>query len=91
MYLDKVVTTMKSVPTVRIRVEGHTDSQGDAAANQAISQQRAEAVRNFLVSMGVEGTRIEAIGYGETLPIDSNATEAGRARNRRIEMRVITP
>lgn len=91
MYLDKVVTTMKSVPTLRIRVEGHTDSMGDDAANQRISQERADAVRTFLVSMGVESSRIEAVGYGESKPIASNQTEAGRASNRRIEMQVISP
>ena len=91
MYLDKVVTTLKGAPTMRIRVEGHTDNQGDDAVNQQVSQARAEAVRDFLISQGIGTTRVEAVGYGETRPIDTNSTEAGRARNRRIEFRVLSP
>jgi len=90
MYLDKVVTTLKSMPTLRIRVEGHTDSMGDDAANLRISQQRADAVRSFLISMGVPADRLEAVGYGETRPIASNQTAEGRARNRRTAFEVIS-
>jgi outer membrane protein OmpA-like peptidoglycan-associated protein len=69
-----------------VRVVGHTDSQGDAAKNQALSQRRAEAVRQALVAEGVPGSRIEASGRGAAAPVADNTTAAGRARNRRVEI-----
>ncbi len=69
-----------------IRVEGHTDSQGSEAANLTLSRQRAEAVRQVLVANGVPAGRIRAIGRGEADPIADNASETGRARNRRVEI-----
>lgn len=76
-----------------IRVEGHTDAQGGAPGNLALSQRRADAVRDELVARGVDASRVSARGFGETRPIADNATTEGRARNRRIEFRVekITP
>lgn len=75
----------------RIRVEGHTDDVGSDAVNLRLSQQRAEAVRDFLVQQGVEASRLEAVGYGESRPIDTNRTERGRARNRRVEFTILEP
>jgi len=69
-----------------IRVEGHTDSQGSEAANLTLSRQRAEAVRQVLVANGVPAGRIRAIGRGEADPVADNASETGRARNRRVEI-----
>lgn len=70
----------------QIRVEGHTDSQGGDAANQALSQRRAEAVRRVLEEAGVAGGRLRATGRGEANPIADNGTAAGRAQNRRVEI-----
>ena len=75
-------------PLHRIRVEGHTDSHGASAANLARSTRRAQAVREALVFRGVPTRRLRAVGQGESLPIESNRTAAGRATNRRIEFYV---
>jgi outer membrane protein OmpA-like peptidoglycan-associated protein len=69
-----------------LRVEAHTDSQGPDAANLALSQQRAEAVRQALVGAGIAAARISAVGKGEASPVADNATAEGRARNRRVEI-----
>ncbi len=69
-----------------IRIEAHTDSQGADAANLALSQKRADAVRSVLVAAGVPAARIQAVGKGEAKPVADNATAAGRARNRRVEI-----
>lgn len=82
--LDKVAEALKQFPSVKVAVEGHTDNTGNAATNQALSQQRAEAAMKYLVDKGVAAARLTAIGYGQTRPIGDNATEAGRAMNRRV-------
>ena len=69
-----------------VRIEGHTDSQGGEAANQALSQRRAEAVMRVLVEAGVESGRLRATGKGESSPVADNGSAAGRARNRRVEI-----
>ena len=69
-----------------IRIEGHTDSQGAEAANQALSRRRAEAVMRFLAEAGVDGGRMTAAGKGESSPVADNGSAAGRARNRRVEI-----
>lgn len=84
--LEEVVDLLQTEPNKKIRVEGHTDSRGDAEANLRLSQQRAEAVREALISLGVAGDRISAAGMGEDFPIASNDDEAGRARNRRVDV-----
>lgn len=83
--LDRVVEYMTYVPTARIRVTGHTDNVGDPRRNQRLSEARAEAVRAYLVEKGINGDRIEAVGYGDQQPVADNDTEEGRQRNRRIE------
>jgi outer membrane protein OmpA-like peptidoglycan-associated protein len=83
--LDRVVEYMTHRPSVRIRISGHTDNVGDPRRNQQLSQQRAEAVRAYLVAHGIDGGRVEAVGLGDTQPVAPNDTEEGRARNRRIE------
>lgn len=83
--LDRVVEFMTHMPSVRIRVSGHTDNVGDPQRNQALSEARAQAVRDYLVAHGIDGGRIEAVGYGDTHPVASNDTEEGRQQNRRIE------
>lgn len=72
----------------RISIEGHTDSQGAAASNLALSQQRAEAVRRLLEDAGIPGSRLAASGKGQSSPVADNATAEGRARNRRVEITV---
>lgn len=88
--LDRVAQSMIQYPNSLIDVMGHTDSTGSDSYNLDLSRRRAEAVTNFLVSRGVARSRIESIGYGEQYPIADNTTEEGRARNRRVEIR-ITP
>lgn len=84
--LEEVVDLLQTEPDKKIRVEGHTDSSGDAEANLLLSEQRAQAVLEALVSMGVVSDRISALGMGEDFPIASNEDEDGRARNRRVDV-----
>ena len=74
-----------------LRIEGHTDNQGSAALNADLSLQRANAVRLALISRGLSGTQLIAEGFGPSQPVASNDTDAGRARNRRIQFRVVRP
>lgn len=83
--LDRVVEYMTHRPETRIRIAGHTDNVGNPRNNQTLSEERAESVRQYLISHGIEGDRIEAVGFGDQQPVASNDTEEGRARNRRIE------
>ncbi|HEX7366419.1 MAG TPA: OmpA family protein [Pelobium sp.] len=82
--LDKVADLISS-KNLSLKLAGHTDSQGSDAYNMKLSKERAESVKAYLVSKGVNASRIEATGYGETQPIDTNATEKGRQNNRRVE------
>jgi outer membrane protein OmpA-like peptidoglycan-associated protein len=80
---------MAQYPQTTTVVEGHTDSVGTDAYNQGLSERRANAVRDVLVNQyGVSGSRVNSVGYGETRPVADNATEAGRAINRRVEAEV---
>ena len=79
---------MKEVPTLKIELSGHTDNIGKDDYNLKLSQNRADAVKNYLVSRG-RPNRIDAVGYGETRPIVSNDTKEGRASNRRTEFEII--
>jgi len=87
--LDKLVNLLKGSPNLRIELGGHTDNVGADAANLTLSDQRAQAVRDYVIAKGVDGARITAKGYGETKPIATNETEAGRAQNRRTEVTVL--
>lgn len=87
--LDKLVKLMKANPSLRIELGGHTDNVGADAANLTLSDQRANAVRDFVVTKGIAADRITARGYGETKPVASNDTEEGRAQNRRTEVTVL--
>ena len=84
--LVEVVDLLQSEPDKRIRIEGHTDSTGDAATNLKISEERANAVLDALVSLGVDGSRVTTAGMGEDFPIASNETDEGRAQNRRVDV-----
>ncbi len=88
--LRQVAATLRAHPQLlRVHVEGHTDSQGDEAKNLDLSQRRAKNVTAFLVKEGIAEERLEAVGYGETRPVDSNATEQGRENNRRVEFNIV--
>ena len=84
--LDEVVATLNQYPEIRFELSAHTDNQGDAAANQSLSAQRAKAVAIYLVQSGIDVNRMSARAFGETQPIDTNATPDGRRRNRRVEL-----
>jgi outer membrane protein OmpA-like peptidoglycan-associated protein len=87
--LSNMAAILKAYPKVRVRIGGYTDNSGDPAANMRLSQARANAVAGRLRALGVDGSRLEAEGYGDQHPIASNATEDGRMRNRRVAIRVI--
>jgi OOP family OmpA-OmpF porin len=87
--LASVAGVMRANPDLRLRIEGHSDATGSAAYNQALSERRAEAVRQSLVDAGVEPDRLEVSGLGESQPIAGNDSAAGRAENRRIELKVL--
>ncbi|MCS7073087.1 MAG: OmpA family protein [Bacteroidia bacterium] len=87
--LDKLVKFMKDNPGIAIELRGHTDNSGNADFNMKLSNQRAESVSNYLKDKGIASSRITSKGFGETSPIATNATEEGRAKNRRIEFKII--
>jgi outer membrane protein OmpA-like peptidoglycan-associated protein len=87
--LERVVRLMHVRPSMRIRIEGHADSTGSADLNMKLSGERAVAVKRYLMQSGISPDRIETAGYGATRPIASNATEAGRRLNRRIEFLIL--
>lgn len=89
--LNQLAQTMAQYDQTTIIVAGHTDSTGSASYNQALSQRRAAAVSNYLVSRGVPAHRIRTVGYGQTQPIASNANEFGRSQNRRVELTINAP
>jgi OOP family OmpA-OmpF porin len=84
--LDEVVVVLKKNPLLNIVVEGHTDSAGSAEYNQRLSERRALSVKEYFVIKGIESHRMNAMGYGESRPVASNETEAGRAKNRRVQL-----
>lgn len=89
--LDRLETAIEIFPRCQVRVEGHTDSSGGAQANQELSQQRAQAVADYLVgTIGLEEFRVTATGYGDKRPITSNRTAQGRAQNRRIDVVIVS-
>lgn len=83
--LNMVADVLKNNPEIRFDIQGHTDNSGNAAHNLALSQQRAEAVKQQLVAMGVDGARLSTKGLGDTKPMADNASPEGRANNRRVE------
>jgi OOP family OmpA-OmpF porin len=84
--LDEVATRLNRYPEMRFEIGGHTDSTGSAAYNQQISEQRAQAVKDYLVAKGVAVGRLEIRGYGQQKPIADNAQANGRALNRRVSL-----
>jgi outer membrane protein OmpA-like peptidoglycan-associated protein len=89
--IDRLQEALEIYPRSQVRVEGHTDSSGSPGANQSLSQKRATAVASYLIeSAGLQAFRVNAMGYGDTRPVTSNRTAAGRAQNRRIDVVIIT-
>jgi OOP family OmpA-OmpF porin len=84
--LDALAAKLKDAQIEQITVTGHTDSSGSKQLNQSLSENRAEAVKAYLVSKGLDGSRIDTKGAGDTQPVASNNTAAGRAQNRRVEI-----
>jgi outer membrane protein OmpA-like peptidoglycan-associated protein len=84
--LNQLILIMKAYPTAQFRLDGHTDSTGDAAANKTLSQQRADAVKARMTAGGIDAGRMSTAGWGQEKPIASNDTEEGKARNRRTEL-----
>tara|TARA_R110002072_G_scaffold22615_1_gene79318 strand:+ start:147871 stop:149259 length:1389 start_codon:yes stop_codon:yes gene_type:complete len=84
--LQNIADIMKEYPSANFVIEGHTDSQGSDSLNQRLSNDRAASVRQYLTTIGMSGERLTSIGYGESRPIATNATKAGRQQNRRVEI-----
>jgi outer membrane protein OmpA-like peptidoglycan-associated protein len=88
--LNDVALVMKEHTNIkRVRIEGHTDSDGTGDYNKKLSQERADAVKAFLVEAGVEEKRLTAVGYGEDKPIADNDSDEGKERNRRVEFNIL--
>jgi OmpA-OmpF porin, OOP family len=84
--IRQIAAALDANPSLRLEIDGHTDSDGDAAQNLSLSQARAEAVKTLLVQQGIDASRLSTKGYGATKPIDSNSTPEGKANNRRVEL-----
>jgi outer membrane protein OmpA-like peptidoglycan-associated protein len=84
--VDQIAQLLKENPALKINVEGHTDNVGTPAANQTLSESRAKAVMNTLVTKGIYKTRLAAKGWGQTKPVSDNNTDDGKAKNRRVEI-----
>jgi adhesin transport system outer membrane protein len=86
--LDEAVETLNRYPEIKVEIAGHTDWTNTDAYNQSLSERRAKAVMDYFISKGVDAGRLSAKGYGETSPISDNQTDDGRAKNRRVELRI---
>ena len=90
--LDEVSKVMKENPQIKkVLIEGHASSEGDAAHNLKLSDDRAKSVMNYLVEHGVDKSRLSSKGFGTTQPVADNATEQGREKNRRVEFTILDP
>lgn len=87
--LNQLAEELKKQSSTSLEIRGHTDSEGNAASNQLLSENRAKAVFDYLVESGIAANRLTYKGFGETIPVASNKTEAGRAKNRRVELGVL--
>jgi OmpA-OmpF porin, OOP family len=83
--LNMIVQVMKDNPTLKFEIDGHTDNTGTSQHNVTLSQQRAEAIRTQLISMGIDASRLTTKGFGDTMPVSDNSTLDGKANNRRVE------
>jgi outer membrane protein OmpA-like peptidoglycan-associated protein len=87
--LGRVAEVLNRYPESRVIIKGHTDNTGTEQHNMGLSERRAQIVRNYFVGQGVDGQRLTAVGFGESMPLAGNSTSDGRARNRRVELEII--
>ncbi len=87
--LDRTVEFLKNNPSMEIEIAGHTDNIGSEKTNQILSQKRAQSVADYIISHGIDSARLKVVGYGESRPIAFNTDEEGRAKNRRVEFKVL--
>jgi OOP family OmpA-OmpF porin len=87
--LDRLVTTLEKNPEMYIQISGHTDDVGADDVNLKLSSDRANAVKDYLIGKGIADSRVTAVGYGETKPLETNATEDGKQKNRRVEFTIL--
>lgn len=87
--LQAITAILKEYPNSNFSLEGHTDSDGKDASNQTLSEDRAAAVKNYLVENGINAARLSSKGFGESAPVDTNKTAAGKANNRRVEVKLV--
>jgi len=86
--LDKIATVLKKYPDYKVAIHGHTDAIGGAQDNLILSKERAKACLDYLVSKGIDATRMTSDGFGETQPIANNNTRIGKRKNRRVEFKL---
>ena len=87
--LDRAILILRANPTLRIRLDGHTDDTGEAAYNLTLARRRAESVRDYIVVQGIDPERLTVRSFGANRPIASNDTQAGRSANRRVELSIL--
>jgi len=87
--LNKVYKLMIENPLMEIQIDGHTDNIGSTASNLILSEERAKAVKNYIIKKGIDKNRIISKGFGEEKPIDTNDTESGKQKNRRVEFTIL--
>jgi OOP family OmpA-OmpF porin len=87
LLINGVLIVLRENPSLKVEIDGHTDSTGSAAFNQTLSEQRAKAVLEYFVSKGISRGRLIAKGFGPSNPVASNVTAEGRAKNRRVELK----
>ncbi|WP_338767209.1 OmpA family protein [Bernardetia sp. ABR2-2B] len=87
--IAKLGRILNEYPDTRLTIQGHTDNKGDDNYNRQLSAKRADAVRDYLIANGVKGGRLSTTAYGESAPVATNETEAGRAQNRRVEVVIV--
>jgi outer membrane protein OmpA-like peptidoglycan-associated protein len=87
--LDKLAEVLKNKPLWKLEISGHTDNVGDDNGNLVLSKKRAEALKNYLISKGINADRLVTLYFGETKPIADNNTPEGRKKNRRVEMKIV--
>lgn len=88
-YLDHIAAEMRKNPETTFVVDGYASAEGPAKHNMKLSLNRANAVKRYMVSLGIDGSRLVVKGYGETNPVAPNSTESGRERNRRVEVKLV--
>jgi len=87
---DVATVLTQNASVTKLSIEGHTDSVGKDASNKKLSQKRADSVKDYLVKLGIDAGRLEAVGYGEEKPIASNDTDEGKEQNRRVEFNIVS-